>query len=116
EAWLATVFARNAQTLVQPQRLLSDGELRWNSIDDEALARRVETLLHRAPDAAAEVNTVEVDGAAFDVLLESVQPVHALTVVGVNEGALALAKLAVGLGWRTTLVDPRTPSPAAPPA
>jgi xanthine dehydrogenase accessory factor len=49
----------------------------------------------------------EIDGRVIDVLVERLVPPHAVVLIGANASSLALARTAVQLGWKTTVVDPR---------
>lgn len=104
EAFLATVFAVSGRVLSpRPKRvLIENGKTQWNDVVDADLARSISAALMADAVAVASVRTF---GPA-EVLFEKLIPPHALTVIGANEGSQALAELASGLGWTTTIVDP----------
>ncbi|GAC1621541.1 MAG: XdhC family protein [Nevskia sp.] len=120
EGVLATVFRRDGAALLpKPQRMVIDeGRLVVNELGASALSPVVAELAEqRRMDRAPGVETVTLGEHRFDVLFESLIPPYALTVFGVNAGALALTRIAAGLGWAVTLVDDRAdrPLPAAIP-
>ncbi|MBN8736711.1 MAG: XdhC family protein [Xanthomonadales bacterium] len=98
-ATLATWFARDGATIA-PRHAVSDGT------NGNAPARGTlrEALAHPRPERA-DVIAVRNAGGHDEVLLEPVQPPHALIVIGSNATAHALLRLAGALGWQTTLVD-----------
>ncbi|WP_049621213.1 XdhC family protein [Frateuria defendens] len=115
---VATVFSRDGAALApRPWRLIHQASGHWTDIPVPALAERVRTLAAAVPlNARTAVERIEADGAQWGILLEVWRPTPALVVVGRNEGALALSRLAHGLGWQTTLVEHLASSPpAAPP-
>lgn len=98
-ATLATWFARDGATIA-PRRALSDGT-KGNA---SACGTLREALARPRPERA-DVIAVSDAGSHDEVLLEPVQPPHALIVIGGNATAHALLRLAGILGWQTTLVD-----------
>ena len=106
-ASVATVFSRDGEVHTpRPWRLIRHAAGHWTDIPAQKLAQRI----HALTDAVeARHDTVleraEADGAQLDVLLEAWRPKPALVVIGYSECALALSRLAHGLGWQTTLVE-----------
>lgn len=107
-AWLMTAFAVSGSCTAKPRRVIWDGQTLLDELADgealDSLLREVE-----ASSAAAGPRIVEAptrDGT-LQVLLERLEPVVNLVLVGVNTTTLALSRLAHGLGWRVQLVDHR---------
>lgn len=98
-ATLATWFARDGATIA-PRHALSDG-----AKGNAPACGTVREALARPRPERADVIAVSNAGGHDEVLLEPVQPPHALIVIGSNATAHALLRLAGGLGWQTTLVD-----------
>lgn len=106
DAWLATVFAIN-DAVGMPRRLLWNGQgVTYDEIRDPALASLVME--------AASINTASRKAATMrmpfqtrivDVLIESIEPPHALVVIGASAVARAVLPLSQALGWVTTWVD-----------
>ena len=59
------------------------------------------------PPVDGRVLRFEIDGDASDVLVERLVPPHAVVLIGANASSLALARIAVQLGWKTTVIDPQ---------
>lgn len=96
-ASLATWFARDGATIV-PRRAL----------DHDAGTSACDTLraaLARPRPGRAEVIALSSAGGHDEVLLEPLQPPHALVVIGSNATSHALLRFAGTLGWQTVLVD-----------
>lgn len=105
---LATVFAADGQCLEPaPRRLVWRDGIIVDSTDSAALSAAVAELAQAAQPGAPRVETVAVDGVVYEVLIETLIPPHALSIIGNNAGATALAKIGAGLGWAVTLVDHR---------
>lgn len=109
--FLATLFSRDGQCL-QPQRLVwSEGRCLSDAIDSpplrDALIERGRTL---SPRAAPQTLELTANGHRHEVLFESLTPPQAAIIVGINAGALALARITAQLGWEVTLVYHRTDS------
>ena len=104
EGRLATVFARNGETLPTRHAVWCGDELLYDGIADESLRETIEGLAHGFPERPAST-VVETARGRFEVLIERIPPPHALVVVGSSTAARALLPLAVSLGWPTTLVD-----------
>jgi xanthine/CO dehydrogenase XdhC/CoxF family maturation factor len=106
---LATVYARDGQCISpRPQRLVWTDESSGGDIGDGRLA---EAILERASAnglGSPAAQTIATDEGAVDVLIEPLSAPHALVLIGISAVSLALARLAVQLGWITTLVDHRS--------
>jgi len=118
--WMATVFAVDDACIIpRPGHLAyADGQAGDDFRDaviaglrpamrTALMARLGETIINRSTDSRASVHRLDVDGHIVDVLLERLVPPHALLLLGANASSLALARLAVSLGWQVTVVDPR---------
>jgi len=113
--FIAAVYAlQNAPLRPRPQRLIWNGVLAWSDIGDAALADAIRAIGAAAPTQRAWAQRIETAQGSCDVLFESVRPVHALVIVGSNPAALAMARGACALGWKTLLVDSRDPPPTLP--
>ncbi len=102
-AVLATVFARAGQcTQPGPRRLVWDGDIRYEALDDAAL--RTPIAEHAAGlDARADTRTLESPEGPVDILFEALLPQHALLLIGTGAGPRALARLGVQMGWHVTV-------------
>ncbi|MEP7185136.1 MAG: XdhC family protein [Rhodanobacter sp.] len=105
-ARLATVFAID-EAVVMPRRLLwNEHAVGHNRFDDPALEQVVMHALAQL-SASRKASTVRLPfrSGSCDVLLEPIQPPHALIVIGNSAAARALLPLSLALGWITTWVD-----------
>jgi xanthine dehydrogenase accessory factor len=85
-----------------------DGEVGSERLSRETalmLEREVRALFHRAGAPGAHV--CQVNGAAVNIFVETLQPPVPLIVFGAGQDALPVVELARGLGWRTEVVDPQ---------
>ena len=96
-ATLATWFVRDGATIV-PRRALDDGA-------NTAACDTLRAALARTRPDHAGVIAVSSAGGHDEVLLEPLQPPHALVVIGSNATSHALLRFAGTLGWQTVLVD-----------
>ena len=96
-ATLATWFARDGATIA-PRRALDDGA-------NISACDTLRAALARPRPDRAEVIAVASAGSHDEVLLEPLQPPHALVVIGSNATSHALLRFAGTLGWQTVLVD-----------
>jgi xanthine/CO dehydrogenase XdhC/CoxF family maturation factor len=91
----------------RPRRLIRGGGKTWTNIEQRALEQQIlSILLSSGTSTVAVAQQFDLDGHRQDVLVEYLQPPHALVVVGDGSDASALTHLSVQLGWRTTLVTP----------
>ncbi len=98
----------------RPRRLVHGGGKTWTNIGRSTVERQIlSTLLSAGTSTAAVAQQVELEGHRRDVLLEYLQPPHALVVIGDGIGASALVQLSMQLGWRTTLVNPSSATEVA---
>lgn len=111
EALIATLFASE-----EPQELALGARLFWRPGVRPSFAK-VESpelraaLAAEAPDVWARrkpaVRTFDIDGRAVSACFEIVRPPQALWIFGGGYDAIALVDLAVRVGFRVTVVDPR---------
>lgn len=104
EAWLATWFA-DERAIVLPRRLVIEGNrVCHDDIGDPSL---LQSILEAIGEQAERSETLRLASShgIIDVLIEPVQPPHALTIIGCSTTALALLPVADALGWQVTLVD-----------
>jgi len=113
--FMATVYAlRDSALQPRPQRLIWNGAMAWSDLGDAALADAIFATAAAAPTLRAFGRRIDTAQGPCDVLFESVRPAHALVIVGANPAALAIARSACALGWKTLLVDSREPPPGLP--
>jgi xanthine/CO dehydrogenase XdhC/CoxF family maturation factor len=114
--FMATVYAlQDAPLSPRPQRLIWNDTLVWSDIGDAGLADAILATGTSALTQRAFAQRIDTAQGACDVLFESVRPTHALVIIGANPAALAIARGACALGWKTLLVDSRDPPPGLPP-
>lgn len=113
---MASLFATDGFAVTgRPLRLVKGGSGIWSNIHHSSLEQQILASLNQAvtPSGSAVTTCVQVANRHHDVLLESLQPPHALVVVGDGVGASILARLSHQLGWQTTLVGTsKAPLPA----
>lgn len=107
--FVATLFARNGLCLEpRPRRLAySAGAVREDDFKDERLSAKVVAEIQSFVQASVSVEQLTIDSDTFEVLIEKLEPPHALFVIGVNAGAGALMHIGAQLGWDTTLIGHR---------
>ena len=105
DARLATLFAIDGR-VVPPRRMVWCAQERLFDATEDATIRRslVEACASRDQCGAVTLCLPSPHGT-LDVLIESVEPPHALVVIGSSAAARALLPLSTALGWQTTLVD-----------
>jgi xanthine/CO dehydrogenase XdhC/CoxF family maturation factor len=96
---LATWFARDGTTMAS-RHALSDG-----AKVDAPVCEVLRTALARPRPERATTIVVADAGGRDEVLIEPVQPQHALVAIGSNATAHALLRFVHALGWQATLVD-----------
>ncbi len=102
---MATLFAINDTAVMPRRQIWSDHRLLHDSIDDPELSQAIiDNTSALAKQRADTFRVPSVRGIA-DVLIETIEPPHALVVIGSSAAARALLPLANALGWQTTLVD-----------
>ncbi|WP_293393305.1 XdhC family protein [Nevskia sp.] len=106
---LATVYRRDGAVMnPKPRRMVIDeGRIVVNEFGAGLISGVLADLaLDRLP-ITPSVERFTHGGNAYEVLLEALIPPYALFIVGINAGAVALARIAAVLGWQVTLVDDR---------
>lgn len=101
----ATFFALDGEVVPPRRALWCERALCFDDIDDTNLRDAV--MRAAAADDTPRATTLRLpatNGTA-DVLIERIEPPHALFAIGANATACALLSTAHSLGWHTTLVD-----------
>jgi len=102
--------ARGSARIEIGARLLIDegGNARSDKLS-ESLAALLESEM-REPSAegvTSGVHTLDVNGGAVTVFIETLMPPVPLVIFGAGHDALAVVELARALGWQTEVVDPQ---------
>ncbi len=106
---LATVYRRDGAVInPKPRRMVIDeGRIVVNEFGAGLISGVLADLaLDRLP-IAPSVERFTHGGNAYEVLLEALIAPYALFIVGINAGAVALARVATVLGWQVTMVNDR---------
>lgn len=104
-AWLATVFAIDG-AVVSPTHVVRCGQATlYDGLGDPMLADAIAAAIGTGDFTPATMQRLPSRGGLADVLIEPVEPIHALVVIGSNTAARALLPVVNLLGWRITLVD-----------
>jgi xanthine dehydrogenase accessory factor len=104
---MASLFATDGRAVARrPWRVVQSHSGRWTNIIHSALEQQILAHLTQmaTPPSHAVTTRLHDAGEHHDVLLECLQPPHALVVIGDSVGAGMLARLSHQLGWHTTLV------------
>ncbi|HSW11883.1 MAG TPA: XdhC family protein [Solimonas sp.] len=108
EGLLMTVFALDGNCLPRPHRMVWSDHVLLDELQDATLAEALPTFAASGQALpATRVEAVATPQGRYEVLVERLTPALRLVLVGVNTTALALARLAGGLGWQASLVDHR---------
>lgn len=104
-AQLATLFAVDGR-VIAPRRMVWCGqEVLFDATDDTAIHHALADACAARQQRGAATLSLPSPLGTLDVLIESVEPPHALVVIGSSAAARALLPLSTALGWQTTLVD-----------
>jgi xanthine/CO dehydrogenase XdhC/CoxF family maturation factor len=96
--------------------VIDEGRVVVNELGTTHLSPTIAELAEqRRMDRSPSVESVSLGDSRYEILLESLLPPYALTVIGLNAGAVALIRIAAGLGWSVTLVDDRADRPLPSP-
>lgn len=87
--------------------VLSDGST-VDSIDPDLDRHVASQALHLLPKEEARVLTCPWRGEEVAIFIEAFPPPPRLLIVGATHTAIALSRMAKGLGFRVTLIDPRS--------
>ncbi|HET7267804.1 MAG TPA: XdhC family protein [Oleiagrimonas sp.] len=101
----ATVFARDDQAVPPRRALWCDGASSLNELGDTGLH---DAVTHAATTCDTPHTTtlhLPAGDAMAEVLIERIDPPHALFAIGSSVTACALLATGHALGWQTTLVD-----------
>lgn len=106
---LATVYRRDGVVMApKPRRMVIDeGRIVVNEFGAGLISGVIADLALDHRPGAPNVEPLSHGGNHYEVLLEALIPPYALFIVGINAGAVALARIAAVLGWQVTLVDDR---------
>lgn len=106
---LATVYRRDGTVMApKPRRMVIDeGRIVVNEFGAGLISGVIADLALDRGLGAPSVEPLSHGGNRYEVLLEALIPPYALFIVGINAGAVALARIAAVLGWQVTLVDDR---------
>ena len=105
DAQLATVFAVDGLVIAPRRMVWSASRVLFDGGGDEAIGEVVAAACASHRLRGASTQRLVSPRGTLDVLIESVQPPHALVVIGSSAAARALLPLSTALGWQTTLVD-----------
>lgn len=109
---LATAFARDGHCIApRPRRLVWAEGIASDGFDDPLLSEAVLAQGLAGYTNRAVVERIDTADGVIDVLIEKLQPPHALLLIGVSAAALALARIGETLGWAITLVNHRAEAP-----
>jgi xanthine/CO dehydrogenase XdhC/CoxF family maturation factor len=104
-AWLATAFAVD-RSVVSPSHLVLCGlSVLHDELDDPALTDAIVAAIGTGDFTPATTLHLPSRHGMAEVLIEPVDPIHAMVVIGSNAAARALLPVAALLGWQITLVD-----------
>lgn len=101
----ATLFALDGEVVPPRRALWREGKLCFDELGDVGLREEVERVA--GSDNLLRTTTLQLPAtdATADVLIERIEPPHALFAIGSNATACALLSAGCALGWRATLVD-----------
>lgn len=104
-ARLATVFAMDGVAQMPRRLLWCEDHPGHQAIDDPLLAEAATAACRSHLSRSAQTLQLPCAQGLADVLIEPIEPPHALVVIGSSAAARALLPLSTALGWQTTLVD-----------
>ncbi|AND68494.1 hypothetical protein ATSB10_10400 [Dyella thiooxydans] len=102
---LATLFAVDDEVIVPRRLLWSHARVCFDGTDDAVLGEAMAAACADWPGRGAGTRQLSSPRGTLDVLVEAIEPPHALVVIGSSAAARALLPVSTALGWRTTLVD-----------
>lgn len=105
DARLATLFAIDGQVIAPRRMVWCTQQVLFDATNDTAIQRHLTEACASRNQRGAVTLCLPSPHGALDVLVESVEPPHALVVIGSSAAARALLPLSTALGWQTTLVD-----------
>lgn len=101
----ATLFALDGEVVSPRRALWCNDEARFDEFGDADLRDAVVGVITTNDRPRAITLHLPAGDALADVLIERIEPPHALVAIGANRTAGALLATGRALGWRTTLVD-----------
>lgn len=105
DAVAATLFALGGEVVPPRRALWCDGAWCFDDLGDAALLDAVERAAASDNTRRAATLRLTASGAEADVLVERIEPPHALFAFGSSATARALLSAGGALGWRPTIVD-----------
>lgn len=105
DARLATVFAIDGQVIAPRRMVWCAQQVLFDATDDAAIRHALADACAARHQRGAATLRLPSPRGTLDVLIESLEPPHALVVIGSSAAARALLPLSTALGWQTTLVD-----------
>lgn len=103
---LATVFASTNKDENGQKLLLSSGETKVNTIEDQELAQQIQIDLAQLFESKkSEARKYTVNGKETEVFIELIQPSVSLILFGGGFDARPVSQLAKSLGWDVTVTD-----------
>lgn len=104
-AWLATAFSVDGSVISPTHLVLCGSTITHDGMHDPALTEAIAAAIGTGDFTPATTLHLSSGRGMTDVLIEPVDPVHAIVVIGSNAAARALLPVAALLGWQMTLVD-----------
>jgi xanthine/CO dehydrogenase XdhC/CoxF family maturation factor len=106
---MATVFALNGECMARrPRRLIWTQSVVADEVRNDSLSGLIRSRANSEyPGRSASSEMIRCGDDFADVLIERIDPPHALVIVGLNAVSIALSSWASKLGWHTTVVDSR---------
>lgn len=104
-AWLATAYVVNGAVVSPTHLVLGGATVLHDNMDDSLLTEAIIAAIGTGDFTPAATRRLPSRRGTTDVLIEPVDPIHAIVVIGSNAAARALLPVAALLGWHITLVD-----------
>jgi xanthine/CO dehydrogenase XdhC/CoxF family maturation factor len=101
----ATLFALDGEVVPPRRALWCNSETCFDDLGDAGLRDAVVQAITSDHTPRVATLRLPVASGTADVLIERIEPPHALFAIGSNATARALLSAGHALGWRTTLVD-----------
>jgi xanthine/CO dehydrogenase XdhC/CoxF family maturation factor len=101
----ATLFALDGEVVPPRRALWCNSETCFDDLGDAGLREAVVHAIASSHTPRAATLRLPATGGMADVLVEHIEPPHALFAIGANATACALLSTGHALGWQTTLVD-----------
>lgn len=103
---LATVFFSASPDIVGKKLLLTENEIKLDTLSDRDLQQLIKPdLLQLFESKKSEAKKYTVDGKETEVFIELIQPSVSLIIFGGGFDARPVSQLAKSLGWDVTVTD-----------